>query len=152
MQSLAQPVVEVISHQDDKGHSILLVDFNLQDLKFVEYYLSMMLLKLDKSLHQSAKTILIKHQTHTSPKQLMIGLIGFNLHAKKESAPFLQQQTNDTSHVISLFHLGTLRGPFTPRRPQQYFPSSKIQLGQFMLVVSTLSWFKVMVCYGSGFL
>ena len=46
----------------------------------------------------------------------MIGLIGFNLNAKKESAPLLQQQTNDTNH------LGTLRGPFTPMRPQQYFP------------------------------
>lgn len=40
MQSLPQPVVEVISHQDDKGHSILLVDFSLEDPQFVEYYLN----------------------------------------------------------------------------------------------------------------
>ena len=61
---------------------------------------------------------------------------------RKESAPFLQQQTNDTNHVISLFHLGTLKGPFTPRRCTNPVSSA---VGSVMLVVSTLSWFS----YGS---
>ena len=34
MQSLPQPVVEVT------GQQVLLVDFSLEDLKFVEYYLN----------------------------------------------------------------------------------------------------------------
>ena len=40
MQSLPQPVMEVTGQQNDKGHSVLLVDFSLEDLKFVEYYLN----------------------------------------------------------------------------------------------------------------
>lgn len=109
-----------------------------KDLEFVEYYLNIMLLNLEKSLHQNAKTILIKHQTNTSRKQLMIGLIRFNLHAKKRICPLF----TTTNQLIPITWAPSEDHSRLGGR-SNIFRSS---VGSVVkLVVSTLSWFT----YGS---